>query len=55
MIEIREMTDRRAEKLEALTRVWEASVRATHRFLTEEEIVRIRGYVPRPWRRWSTW
>lgn len=46
MIEIREMTDRRAEKLEELTEVWEASVRATHRFLTEEEIVRIRGYVP---------
>lgn len=46
MIEIREMIDRRAEKLEALTRVWEASARATHRFLTEEEIVRIRGYVP---------
>lgn len=55
MIEIREMIDRRAEKLEELTRVREASARATHRFLTEEEIVRIRGYVPRPWRRWSTW
>lgn len=55
MIEIREMTERPAEKLEALTEVWEDSVRATHRFLTEEEIVRIRGYVPRPWRRWSTW
>lgn len=40
------MTDWTAEKLEALTRVWEDSVRATHRFLTEEEIVRIRGYVP---------
>ena len=46
MIEIREMTDRRADKLEALTRVWEASAWATHRFLTEEEIVRNRGYVP---------
>ena len=46
MIKIREMTDRRAEKLEELTEVWEASVRATHRFLAEEEIVRIRGYVP---------
>lgn len=46
MIEIREMTNRRAEKLEELTEVWEASARATHRFLTEEEIVRIRGYVP---------
>lgn len=46
MIEILEMIDRTAEKLEALTRVWEASARATHRFLTEEEIVRIRGYVP---------
>ena len=27
MIEIREMTERTAEKLEALTRVWEASAR----------------------------
>lgn len=40
------MTNRTAEKLEELTEVWEASARATHRFLTEEEIVRIRGYVP---------
>lgn len=46
MIEIREMTNRTAEKLEELKEVWEASARATHRFLTEEEIVRIRGYVP---------
>ena len=29
-----------------LTEVWGRSVRATHGFLTEAEIRRIRGYVP---------
>lgn len=29
-----------------LTDVWEASVRATHHFLCEEKIVRLRGFVP---------
>lgn len=51
MIEIREMTDRRAEKLEELTEMWEASVRATHRFLTEEESCASGDMSPRPWRR----
>lgn len=32
--------------LAQLTSVWEASVRATHLFLTEAEIARIKGYVP---------
>lgn len=31
---------------EALVRLWEASVRATHDFLTESEIARIGAYVP---------
>ena len=31
---------------EALVRLWEASVRVTHDFLTESEIVRIGAYVP---------
>ena len=31
---------------EALVRLWEASVRATHDFLTESEIGRIGAYVP---------
>lgn len=30
----------------AFLRVWEASVRATHTFLSEEEIAKIKGYVP---------
>ena len=33
--------------LSALLRVWEASVRATHTFLSEAEIERIKAYVPR--------
>lgn len=40
------MTHRTPPRLDALTEVWEASVRATHRFLTEGEIARIRAYVP---------
>ena len=32
--------------IEALTAVWEHSVRATHHFLSESEILRIRAYVP---------
>lgn len=32
--------------LPALLEVWEASVRATHRFLSEEEIMAIKKYVP---------
>ncbi len=36
----------RAPLLPALLAVWEASVRATHHFLSEEEILRIKAYVP---------
>lgn len=32
--------------LPVLLEVWEASVRATHRFLSEEEIMAIKKYVP---------
>ena len=32
--------------IKALTAVWEHSVRATHHFLSESEILRIRAYVP---------
>ena len=42
---LREPSDREA-LLPALLEVWEASVRETHRFLTEADIARIRGYVP---------
>ena len=43
---IYEITDRSPERLEALLAVWERSVRATHTFLSESEILCIRGYVP---------
>ena len=41
-----EITERTPECLAALLAVWERSVRATHTFLSESEILRIRGYVP---------
>ena len=34
------------ETIAELVRVWESSVRATHLFLSESEIERIKGYVP---------
>lgn len=37
---------RSPELLRALLQVWESSVRATHLFLSETEILRIRAYVP---------
>ena len=41
-----EVTEKTPALLERLCRVWEASVRATHRFLSEAEILRIKAYVP---------
>lgn len=38
--------ERSPELIDALRNVWERSVRATHEFLTEDEIVRIGNYVP---------
>ena len=43
---IYEVSDRTPELLRRLTAVWAASVRATHDFLSEAELLRIRGYVP---------
>lgn len=43
IIEVQERTD---EIVNQLLDVWERSVRATHDFLTEAEIGRIRDYVP---------
>lgn len=37
----------RAPLLPALLLIWESSVRATHHFLSESEIRRIKDYVPR--------
>lgn len=39
-------TKERSTLLMPLLRIWEDSVRATHLFLSEEEIVQIREYVP---------
>lgn len=38
--------ERYPELIDALRNVWERSVRATHTFLTDDEIVRIGNYVP---------
>lgn len=43
---IYEVRDRSAARINALVNVWEASVRATHQFLSGPEIERIRAYVP---------
>ena len=58
----------RAPRLPALLQVWEASVRATHHFLSDAEVKQIRKYVPqaltdvthlfvkaRPACRWPSW
>ena len=41
-----EVQDRTQNLINSLLAVWEASVRETHLFLSEEEILEIRGYVP---------
>ena len=43
---ILEVQDRTPELVEKLLRVWEDSVRATHIFLSNGEIINIREYVP---------
>ena len=45
-MELYEAKQRGPEQIQALLQVWEASVRATHLFLSEAEILRIRAYVP---------
>ena len=45
-MEIIEITDRNPFLLEQLLEVWESSVRATHLFLSENEIKNIKKYVP---------
>ena len=41
-----ECKEREEAVIAALLSVWESSVRATHLFLSEQEIARIKGYVP---------
>ncbi len=43
---IKEVTERTSVLTEQFIKVWESSVRATHDFLSEDEILRIKGYVP---------
>ena len=45
-MKIVEVTDRIAPLLEQLLKVWESSVKATHLFLSEDEIESIKKYVP---------
>ena len=45
-LKIIEVKDRTAPLIEQLLKVWESSVRATHLFLSEDEIESIKKYVP---------
>lgn len=45
-MKIIEVTDRNAVLIEQLLKVWESSVKATHLFLSEDEIENIKKYVP---------
>ena len=45
-MEIIEVTDRTPDLIGQLLDVWEASVRATHLFLSGDEISSIKAYVP---------
>lgn len=46
MIRVYEMRRWEAARMAQLLEVWEASVRATRLFLSEQEIRRLRSYVP---------
>ena len=41
-----QVQERTQQLIRQLLNVWESSVRATHDFLSEEEIIKIREYVP---------
>ena len=45
-LKIIEVTERTAPLIEQLLNIWESSVRATHLFLSEDEIESIKKYVP---------
>lgn len=45
-MKIVEVTERTPELIDRLLEVWEGSVRATHLFLSEHEIAKIKKYVP---------
>ena len=43
---IYELKERPPQQLERLLMIWEASVRATHHFLSDAEVKQIKSYVP---------
>ena len=43
---IYELQERTPQQLERLLIIWEASVRATHHFLSDAEVKQIKSYVP---------
>ncbi|CCI85667.1 Acetyltransferase, GNAT family [Lactobacillus pasteurii DSM 23907 = CRBIP 24.76] len=45
-MEIKELTNLDESTTQTLLTIWENSVRATHKFLSEEEILEIRQFVP---------
>ena len=45
-MKITEAANRKQNVINHLVNVWEASVRATHLFLSDDEINRIKAYVP---------
>ncbi len=45
-MKIIEVKGRTASLIEQLLKVWESSVKATHLFLSEDEIASIKKYVP---------
>ena len=45
-MDIKSVEHRSPELIDALTQVWEASVRATHHFLRPGDVEQIRAYVP---------
>ena len=45
-IRLAAVKERTPRLIEALTAVWEHSARATHHFLSEPELLRIRAYIP---------
>ena len=44
--EVNITTKRTTDLINALTELWERSVRASHHFLNEDDIARLRGFVP---------
>ena len=45
-MKIREVQERTEQLMEQLLNIWEDSVRATHLFLSDEEVKKIKEYVP---------